>query len=159
MDHLTLHSDSQLISPSKMMRHLFMQKIEDPKNTMHYTGKWNLSLVVLKSIMKKNIFIYILFWNIIKNITILNNTNAFNIHFICKGLEIKVLHALHDLVKEKSLRMHMWKGEKKTNKKCISKQYIKVSCIFNSTPAGLTKHIWIVREDWYVISNTSHLYF
>jgi hypothetical protein len=48
---------------------------------------------------------------------------------IILGLEKKVLDALHNLVKDKSLRMHMWKGKKKTNKRYLSDHYLKVSMI------------------------------
>jgi hypothetical protein len=53
--------------------------------------------------------------------------------FIIEGLEISVLHAVHNLLKDKSARMHMWKGEKKTNKKSVGEHYLKVSVQIAST--------------------------
>ena len=47
--------------------------------------------------------------------------------YIIAGLEIDVLYAIHNLVKEKAGRLHMWKGSKKTRDKHATTQYIKVS--------------------------------
>jgi hypothetical protein len=46
------------------------------------------------------------------------------------GLDLSVLRAIHNLVQEKTSKLHVWKGKKKLKEKYIGKVYIEVSKVF-----------------------------
>ena len=47
------------------------------------------------------------------------------------GLDISVVCAIYDLVKEKAARLHMWKGTKSTRRKYKGNKYLRVSKVFD----------------------------
>ena len=57
--------------------------------------------------------------------------------FCFVGLDISVVHAIHDLVKKKAARLHMWKGQKKT-RKYTTNRYLKVETCYSISHIALT---------------------
>ena len=47
------------------------------------------------------------------------------------GLDISVVRAIYDLVKEKAARLHMWKGTKSTSRKYKENKYLRASKVFD----------------------------
>jgi hypothetical protein len=91
-----------------MRRRLFLEVVE--KKCVHYTGNIYVSASRLNARIKPLIFCVV-------------------------GLDITIVRALHNLVKRKAARLHMWKGKKNT-RTYNTNRYLKVGIINISKRTG-----------------------
>lgn len=104
------------------MKSLFMKKVMDPRKTNHYTGTLTLNTLGHEHKNKWNLREWPYQWS--------NEASAEQLfyHLISDiaGMTKDCLELIYDEVKEKSQRMNVWKGSRKTKTGKLQDKYIEV---------------------------------